>query len=323
MASRAGFRMRRSARARTLAAVALTGVAALLAACSSTAPGQSTAPSAPSTSDSGAGAAPVAIEPELLASDGLFERVSADGVAVLWSEPGESLAVVIGGSGGGGGCIPQPNAAELDDGAVTIAFDPPDPAMMCTADFALHGWTLGLPEPVDAAAPLDVQLTDLQGEGETREVRVESDDVLTAPADPQPSLIDDAPGATAPTPIPEDQLPDADAVIPPGTLPQVAVKWLEPGASLAVMTIGSVVAPACNATPVGATVTGPGAIEVAFELPQGDMDCPADGGLYGWEFPLPERIPAALGVEVTVTGTMHDGSEAVIALAPEDVLGQP
>lgn len=318
MASTTKFRMRRGARARALAAVALTGAAALLAACSSTTPGQSEAPSAPGA---GSGDAPVAIEPEMLASDGLFERVSADGVAVLWSEPGESLAVVIGGSGGGGGCIPQPNAAELVDGAVTVAFDPPDPAMMCTADFTLHGWTLGLPEPVDAEAPLDVQLTDLQEQ--PLDVRVGPDDVLTEPADPQPSLIDDPSGATAPTPIPEGQLPAMDTVIPPGTLPQVAVKWLEPGASLAVMTIGSVVAPACNATPVGATVTGPGSIEVAFELPDGDMDCPADGGLYGWEFPLPERVPAALGVEVTVTGTMHDGREAVIALAPEDVLEQP
>lgn len=323
MASKAEFRMRRSARARTLAAVALTGAAALLTACSGGTPGQSAAPSAPTGDSVDAGAAPVAIEPELLANDALFERVSADGVAVLWSEPGESLAVVTGGSGGGGGCIPQPNPAELDGEAVTIAFDPPDPAMMCTADFALHGWTLGLPEPVDATAPLDVQLTDLQGEGETREVRVSPDDVLTAPADPQPSLIDDAPGATAPTPIPAEQLPPLDTVIPPGTLPQVAVQWLEPGASLAVMTVGSMVAPDCNATPIGATVTGPGSIEVAFAQPEGDMDCPADGGLYGWEFPLPEQVPAALGVEVTVTGASHDGREAVIALAPEDVLELP
>lgn len=318
MESTTGFRMRRGTRARALGAVALTAVAALLAACSSAAPGQSDAPSAPSTS---AGDAPVAIEPEMLASDGLFERVSADGVAVLWAEPGESLAVVIGGSGGGGGCIPQPHAADVVDGVVTIAFDPPDPAMMCTADFTLHGWTLGLPEPVEAEQPLDVRLTDVQEQ--PLDVQVSPDDVLTAPADPQPSLIDDEPGATAPTPIPDEQLPAIDTVIPPGTLPQVAVKWLEPGASLAVMTVGSVVAPVCNATPVGATVTGPGSIEVAFAPPEGEMDCPADGGLYGWEFPLPERVPAALGVEVTVTGTMHDGSEAVIALAPEDVLELP
>lgn len=318
MAGTTGFRMRRSARARTLAAVALAGTAALLAACSSAAPGQSEAPSAPAA---GSGDAPVAIEPEMLAGDGLFDRVSADGVAVLWAEPGEALAIVIGGSSGGGGCIPQPLAAELVDGVVTIAFDPPDPAMMCTADFTLHGWTLGLPEPVDAEEQLDVRLTDLREQ--PLDVQVAPDDVLTAPPDPQPSLIRDEPGATAPTPIPDEHLPEMDAVIPPGTLPQVAVKWLEPGASLAVMVVGSGVAPACNATPVGATVTGPGTIEVAFELPTGDQDCPADAALYGWEFPLAERVPAGLGVEVIVSGTMHDGSDAVVALAADDVLELP
>ena len=54
-----------------------------------------------------------------LQAEGLFDEVSSEGYAVRWLEPGESIAVVIGGSGGGGACIPQPHAAEL--GAVGAA----------------------------------------------------------------------------------------------------------------------------------------------------------------------------------------------------------
>ncbi|MCR8671248.1 hypothetical protein [Agrococcus sp. HG114] len=315
------FRMRRGTRAGMLAAAALTGAAALLTACASQAPMQSTAPTAPG----GTGAAPVPIEGDRLGPE-LFDRVSADGAAVLWAEPGTTLAVVVGGSGGGGACIPQPHAAELVDGAVTIAFDPPDPAVACTADFRLHGWELGLPSEVDASAPLDVRLVDLRGDGETREVRIGPDDLLVSPtADPQPSVVpgDTPAGGIAPTPIPAEQLPPMDAVIPPGTIPQVAVRWLEPGASLAVMVVGSGVAPSCNATPVGAKPTGPGSIEVTFDPADPEQDCPADGVLYGWEMPLPERMSAELGVEVTVTGIVHDGSASVIPLGPGDVLERP
>ena len=314
-----GFRMRPGARAGVVA-VALAAAAAMLSACATTGPAESADPTAPAAP----AAAPVPLAPEQLQSPGLFERVSAERAVVLWATPGESLAVVIGGSGGGGDCIPQPQAARLERDTVTVAFDPPDPAVMCTADFTLHGWELALPEGADAGAEtLEVDLHDLNGDGGTTTVTVGPDDLLVSPtADPQPSIVPGEPpaGSAMPTPIPESQLPPLDEAVPPGTLPQVAVRWIQPGSSLAVMVVGSYVAPDCNATPVGAWSTGPGTIEVAFDYPDGDRDCPADGYLYGWSFTLPEPVSVTAGVEVTVTGTMHDGRAAVITIGPEDVL---
>jgi len=305
---------------RMLAAVALTGAATLLAACAS--PGTSPTAAPPQPSSTGAaGDAPVEITDEPLQAEGLFEAVSDDGYAVRWVLAGESVAVVIGGSGGGGGCIPQPHAAELDEatGSVVVRFDPPDPAVMCTADFTLHGWELGLPAPVDPNATLQVQLVNLRGEDETAEVEIGPDDIFVSgpTADPQPSLIPDPPtdgtGAT-PTPIPEAQLPEPDPMVQ-----DAYARWIEPGRRLAVL-LGGSGANQCVPTPIAAKTVGLAGIQVAFEFPSGDMDCSADYQLYGWEFELAEPVSGTLPVEVTVTGATAADSSIVLTLGPDDLL---
>ncbi|SDS37622.1 hypothetical protein [Agrococcus carbonis] len=320
-ARRGGSILRRGTTGRMLAAVALTGAAALLAGCASG------GPAAPPTPTAGAGAGPVPLGAELLSADGLFDAVATDGVVVRWLAAGESIAVVIGGSGGGGGCIPQPHAAEAEtDGAVSVRFDPPDPAMACTADFTLHGWELGLPAPVDGNAPLAVRLVDLRGDGATTEVEIGPDDLLAAPAadpgqataDPQPSEVPPAGPMPEPSALPETLLPDV-SIVDPREDPAVAVRWLEPGVSLAVLLGGSGVE-ACVPQPIGATSPGPGAIHVAFEYPTGDRDCSADLHLYGWELPLAEPVSATMPVEVTITGAGADGAAATVTLEPGDVL---
>lgn len=306
---------------RMLAVVALAGSAALLAACASPAAAPTTAPPEPSSAGS-TGAAPVEITGQQLEAAGFFDAVSADGYAVRWVEVGTSVAVVIGGSGGGGGCIPQPHAAEAGDatGAVVVRFDPPDPAMMCTADFALHGWELGLPSPVDANSTLTIKLVNLQGEDESTQVVIGPDDLFVSgpTADPQPSLIPDAPTeGAAPSPIPPDQLPEADV-----TMQDAQVLWIDPGRRLAVV-LGGSGAIQCVPEPIAARTTGIGTVEVAFEFPSGDMDCSADFHLYGWQFELEEPVSGTLPVEVTVTGTTAPDSSLVLTLQPGDVLGGP
>ncbi|MET4098056.1 hypothetical protein ABIB37_000293 [Agrococcus sp. UYP10] len=306
---------------RMLALVALTGSAALLAACASPGTSPTTAPPEPSAAGD-TGAAPVALADDLLQAEGLFDEVSSEGYAVRWVEPGESIAVVIGGSGGGGGCIPQPHAAELGavGAAVVVSFDPPDAAIACTADYRLHGWGLALPMSVPVDLPTVVELVNLRGEDETTEVRIGADNLLDAgpTADPQPSLIPEpsAEGA-APSPIPPDQLPEADV-----TMQDAQVRWIEPGRRLAVILGGSGVAE-CVPTPVAARTTGISAIAVSFEFPSEPMDCSADFHLYGWQFELEEPVSGTLPAEVTVTGTTAADSSTVLALQPDDLLSAP
>ncbi len=323
-ASTAASRMRRGRPARALAAAALTGVAALLAACTAQPAAPSGSPSAPDAPPSATGTAPVPIEDDRLNDSYLFDRVSSEGVVVAWAEPGETLAVIIGGSGGGGGCIPQPQPLELDEAepAATIRFDPPDPAMMCTADFRLHGSELALPSAIELDQVLQVSLVNLQGNDEVLELQVGPDDMLESgpTADPQPSQIPDpsAPGAGSPAPIDESLLPFAEDAVDPRDDPPVRVQWMQPGSSLAVLLGGSGVAD-CVPTPVRATVTGPGSIEVQFEPPAGDRDCSADLRLYGWELLLDEPVTSTLPVEVTVTGAGSEGASATLTVQPDDV----
>ncbi|WP_306231987.1 hypothetical protein [Agrococcus beijingensis] len=312
-------RMRSGARARILAALAVVGTAALLTACATAGPGQSTAPTGPGTGV--AGAAPVPIDDERLANPMVGDLVAADGYALRWNVAGESVAFFLGGSGGGGGCIPQPHAIELDQAAAELhlGFDGPDPAMACTADFRIHGWELALPESVDASQVWTVLLQDLQQPG-TIETQLGPDDILTsgATADPQPSLIPDAPtDGAAPAPIPSDQLPEADV-----SMQDASVRWIEPGRRLAVLLGGSGAAQ-CVPTPISARATGPGTVEVAFEFPSGDMDCSADFQLYGWQFELEEPVSGTLPVEVTVTGATAADSSTVLPLQPDELLGTP
>lgn len=310
--------IRRAGRARMLAVVALAGAAALVTGCSQpSAPGSTMAPSSPSAAVPGA--EPVPLDAAQLAASGLFEEVSANGAVLRWLEPGASIAVVVGGSGGGGECIPQPHAAELDAAApsITVRFDPPNPEAMCTRDFVLHGWRLDLAQPIDADSVVAVQLVNLQGTDDVAELRLGPDDTLTGTADPQPSEIADSGTAPAPVPIPSEQLPEgvlADAASDP-----VEVRWVEPGRSLAVMLAASS-APTCVPQPVGAAPTGPGSIEVTFE-PAESASCDGEGMVYGWRITLPAAVSATLPVEVTVRGAV---AEAVrTTLERGDVLELP
>ena len=308
-------------RSRMLAAAALAGAAALMAGCAAGGPAAPSQPASPPTAVTGDD--PVPITDARLQAPGLFDEVSAEGHAVRWVTPGESIAIFIGGSGGGGGCIPQPHAAELEgDGAITVPFDPPDPAMACTADFTLHGWELALAEPIDADRPVPVRLVNLAGDDETTEVELGPDDVLEtgATADPQPSEVPDSGSAPEPEPIPAAQLPDDPmSIVDIRQDPPVAVQWLEPGVSLAVL-LGGSGSEHCVPQPIGATSTGPGTIEVAFEYPVGDMDCSGDLQLYGWQITLPEAVSATLPVEVTVTGAAAEGATGTFTVEPDDVL---
>lgn len=316
-----------SPRSRMLAVVALAGAAALTVGCA----GQPDAPGAPTSSGaapaSGPGADPVVIEGQQLEAMGLFDEVSEQGYAVRWGDPGASIVVVVGGSGGGGDCIPQPHAAELDPSgpAIAVHFDGPDPEVMCTMDYRLHGWELGLAGPIDAEAPVPVTLTNLQGDETVIEVELGPDDLFTAGqadgsgADPQPSEVDDATGAAPPTPIEVAQLPEAAAFQQGGT--GLEVWWLEPGRTLAVVLSGSGTE-ACVPQPIGATAAGVGAIEVAFE-PAPGMTCTDDLQVYGWQLTLETAISATLPITVRVSGASDAGAVEERTLERGDVLELP
>lgn len=312
--TRRGPRRRGTTGRRMLVAVALAGATALLAGCGTAdAPGAST-PSAPAT----AGADPVPLDDALLQAAGLLEGLGEQAIDVRWIEPGSSIAVVVGGSGSGGECIPQPRAASLEDDAVVVPFDPPNPDVVCTMDFRLHGWELALPAAVDASGTVPVRLVDTAGAGETIAVELGPDDLLEpAPtADAQPSLVPGEPVDATPEPIPPARLPDVATAVDATQDPPVAVHWLEPGTALAVLLAGSG-SESCVPQPIGARSTGPGSIEVTFEPIAERVDCSADLALHGWRLPLPEAVPATLDVRVTITGL---GDDVERTLARDDVL---
>ncbi|WP_347754258.1 hypothetical protein [Agrococcus sp. ProA11] len=310
---------RHAGRSRMLAVVALAGVAALVAACSQPiGPGSTTAPPSPSTTM--AGAAPVALDASELAASGLFDEVSANGAALRWVEPGASIAVIVGGSGGGGECIPQPHPAELDLGTPSIAvhFDPPNPEVMCTADFVLHGWQLDLAQPIDAGNVVPVQFVNLRGTDDVVDLRLGPDDTLLSPgADPQPSEIPDSGTVPEPEPIPTEQLPEEALAAANSNL--LEVRWVEPGRSLAVLLAASGTTD-CVPQPVGAAPTGPGTIEVTFER-AASASCDGEATVHGWRVTLPAAVTATLPVEVTVRGALEGSVE--VTLEPEDVLELP
>lgn len=304
-----------SLRSRMLAAAALAGAATLVAGC-----GIQSDPGAPSAPSMATGADPVPLSEEVLAGSGLFDSLGDAGIVVRWIEPGASLAVVLGGSGGGGECIPQPHAAEAPTGAgaIVVPFDPPNPDVACTMDFRLHGWELALAEPVDAAGIVPVQLVNSAGDEGVIDLELGPDDLLEAgpTADPQPSVIDDGSAPGEPTEIPREAFPD-DVFAGDGG---PAVLWDEPGTSLAVF-FGTNGVPECSISLASATVTGPGQIEVAFNPPtEPGTYCAAVGIEEGWRIDLDETTSATMPVDVTITGATDDGSPITRTLEPGDVL---
>ncbi len=302
-----------------LVVAALAGAAALITGCSGpSGPGSTSAPPTPSGTVSGAD--PVPLDETQLAAAGLFDEVSANGVALRWLEPGASIAVVVGGSGGGGECIPQPHPAELDPSGPSIAvhFDPPNPEAMCTRDFVLHGWQLDLAQPIDADSVVPVQLVNVQGSDDVMDVQLGPDDSLANPtADPQPSQIPDAGTVPGPEPIPVEQLPEG--VLADAASDAVQVRWLEPGRSLAVLLAASGTTE-CLPQPVGAAPTGPGRIEVTF-APAANATCDGDATVHGWRITLPAAVSATLPVEVTVRGAVERSVQ--VTLERGDVLELP
>lgn len=300
-----------------LAAVALVGAAALVAGCASgdTDPGATMAPGVTP------GAEPVPLDDARLPGLDVFDGIQESAIAVRWATPGESLAVIVGGSGAGGECIVQPQGAGLDPSGptITVRFDPPNPEAMCTMDFRLHGWELVLPEPIDPSATVPVELVNTSDADVTIEVELGPDDLLDAgpTADPQPSEIPDAGEAPAPEVIPADQLGAQSNLMIAGGEPLSAL-WVEPGRTIAVL-LGDSGTPACVPTPVGAVSSGPGVIDVTFE-PAVGTTCTDDFVVYGWQFTLPEAVSATLPVEVRVTGTSDAGPFLDVTVAPDDVL---
>lgn len=311
----------RTGRAGRFAALgALTATAALLAGCAS-GPGAPSQPTSPPVAI--AGADPVPLGDALLRSAGLDERVSADGIAVLWLEPGHSLAVVLGGSGAGGACIPQPGPAALDEpgASVVIRFEPPDPETMCTMDYVLHGWELALPSSADPERMRTVRLANAAGDDAVEERTIGPADVLVASADPAPSESPSEPVIVEPTAIDPAALPPVEEAVDPMQDPPIAVHWIEPGRSLAVL-LGASGTESCVPVPVVADVTGPGTVEVRFE-PARAGECTADLRLYGWRFVLAEPMSATMPVEVSVAGVRAAGDAVTIPLPPDDVIQVP
>lgn len=311
--------MRRDGRARMLAVVVLAGALALVTGCSQPSdPGSTSAPPSPSAIVHGGD--PVPLDDAQLAASGPFDEVSANGLALRWLEPGASIAVVVGGSGGGGECIPQPHPAELDpsEPSIVVHFDPPNPEVMCTRDFVLHGWQLDLAQPIDANGIVPVQFVNLQGDDDVVELRLGPDDTLTSSADPQPSAIPDSGTVPDPTPIPSEQLPEG--LLADASSDSVQVRWVEPGRSLAVMLAAPGTA-TCVPQPVGAAPTGPASIEVTFE-PAERTTCDGDAMVHGWRITLPAAVSSTLPVEVTVRGAAA-GAPVEVTLERGDVLELP
>lgn len=313
----------RSVRFRMLGAVALAGSAALVVGCASpSAPGGPTSPPV-----AVAGADPVPLDDARLPSLDAFESGQAEGVLVRWATPGESVAVVVGGSGGGGECIIQPTGSGVDpvDESIVLRFEPPSPEVVCTADFRLHGFELALGQAVDASAVHTVRLANLDGENGVIETRLGPDDLLEAGAtpDPQPSAIPGDGTAPAPEPIPAADLPDASAAQddPAGGLlegEELAVYWLTPGTEIAVL-LGDSGTADCVPTPVSATASGPGRIEVRFD-PAAGQTCTDDFVRYAWRFTLAEPTSATLPVTVAVAGTSDAGQTVEVMLEPDRTL---
>lgn len=311
---------RTTRRSRMLAAVALLGAAALVAGCAS----GDTDPGATMTPGVTPGAEPVPLDDARLPGLDVFEGIQESAIAVRWATPGESLAVIVGGSGSGGECIPQPHEAGLDPSGPTIIvrFDPPNPEAMCTMDFRLHGWELVLPEPIDPSAIVPVQLVNTSDAGETIEVELGPDDLLDAgpTADPQPSEIPDAGGATAPRRIPEGEIPEGIVAGDGSTddAEALTVLWAQPGASLAVFLFANS-APECLPEPVAARGTGPGSLALTFEPPPIGHDCAAIGEVVGWQVQLDAPVGATLPVEVVISGLSHDDSQISRTIEPDAV----
>ncbi|WP_413316610.1 hypothetical protein AA0Z99_08210 [Agrococcus sp. 1P02AA] len=315
-----------STRSRMLAALALAGAAALTVGCA----GQPAAPGAPTPTDamvaSVPGADPVPIDDARLEEAGLMDEVSEQGYALRWSEPGASIAVFVGGSGSGGGCIPQPSDASLEQGEprILVAFESIDPAVSCTMDFRLHGWELGLADTIDDSRAVPVRLMGLQGDDDVIETELAPEQVLgdgdANGADPQPSEVDDAPRATvSPTPFDASGLPQAQSIVEGASA--LDVWWIEPGRTLAVVMSGSGTE-ACVPQPIDARAAGPGAIDIAFAPAAGDT-CTDDLVVYGWQLELPSAVTATLPVQVTLSGTSDAGETVQRTLDPGDVLELP
>lgn len=304
-------------RSRMLVVVALAG-AALLTGCGV---GVQSDPGNPPGPPAIVGADPVPIAGDRLEASGLFDAVSEQTVVVRWVEPGESIAVLLGGSGGGGACIPQPHAAGLEPAApsIVVRFDPADPEAMCTMDFTLHGWELGLAEPIDATRIVPVRLVNMSGAEEGIDLELGPDDLLDAgTADPQPSEIPEAADAPAPEPIPSEQLEQAGLL---DQTQQLAVRWIEPGRTLALV-VGGSSQPGCQPTPTGAVSTGPGTISIAFE-PATATTCTDDLVPHGWRITLPSTVSATMPIAVSLDGPSLSGTPERLTLEPGDVLELP
>lgn len=304
-------------RSRMLGTAALLGAAALVTGCGiqQSAPGSPTGPTSPPVAI--VGADPVPLDDALLQVRGLADEVQDAGYAVRWLEPGRSIAVFVAGSGSGGDCIAQPHAAGVEPNApsIVVRFDAPDPEAICTMDLRLHGWELGLAEPIDAERVVPVRLVNLQGTDDVIELELGPDDVLVSPtADPQPSEIPDAGGTPEPERIPDAVLDAHAALAGDG----VSVHWVEPGRSIAVL-FSAPGSPSCTPRPVGATSSAPGMLEIDFE-PAAQQSCGADVALHGWHITLQQAVTATLPVSVTVSGATGAGSSVETTLSPDDVL---
>ncbi|WP_404312810.1 hypothetical protein LG314_02930 [Agrococcus terreus] len=161
-----------------LGIAAAAALALLVTGCASAQPGSTDAPTttadpapsesapatptpSPSDSDDDTDDDATPIPDAQIAEIDVMDAVSTDGAAALWAEPGTSLAVFIGGSGSSA-CVPEPDGAEVEDGAIVVEFTAPDlSAISCTADFRVYGWTFPIDGPVNASMPVDVRVEGL------------------------------------------------------------------------------------------------------------------------------------------------------------------
>ncbi|HET8867101.1 MAG TPA: hypothetical protein VFM87_02110 [Agrococcus sp.] len=105
-------------------------------------------PSPTPTGDDDGSASPSATagpEPQRITDEAVLAGYSLDDLPggeplVVWASDDYTLVHVIGSGSGTESCQPTGESIEVDDGALEIEFEEPDPMGACTADLRVFGW---------------------------------------------------------------------------------------------------------------------------------------------------------------------------------------
>ncbi|KAA9149164.1 hypothetical protein F6B41_01805 [Microbacterium lushaniae] len=192
-------------------------------------------------------------------------------VGAAWLDGGAMVGVLVAGSST---CKPFAEEVAYDDGVLTVSVMEPDGA--CTRDYVLRGLAVPLPEGVDPAEDLTIEVRGSGYVGRT-----------------------DLPGAPGLTP---------GTGLDGG---QPSAGWAGPG-TFALLTWGS---SSCPPQVESAAVSAPGEISVAFVAPAPDQICTADMAARVTVVEVPD-VPAGLAYEAALSGDSYDGIRIPIAGQP-------